>query len=245
MQVEPSSIAGVELLGPCCAEFKEALAGLLGGEPGAILTPALPYSVIVKNKRSRAIALLGVRFDMISPQGKTYSVVHYADTLRHPEKGNLPPGAMRFICAEPRYTDLVLRRESTIDPRGPMNLNNLRTVLQVRATLDCAAFDDGEFAGPDSLNAFDRFETERRAEAAFVEEVLQPDCAIEELLRQVLDTPARQSQDPAQAARRVLAKRLQEGFTEGGAAEAAARARNHRRRIPLWRPLAAVPSELR
>jgi hypothetical protein len=235
MQVEPSSVTGVGLIGPRADDFKEALRALLGREPDEILTPALPYSIIVRNDHVRPIALLGVRFDMVSRQVKTYSVVHYADTLRNPEKGDLKPGAMRFICAEPRYTDLVLRREDTVDQRGPMNLKNLRTVLRISASVDCAAFDDGEFHGPDTLGVFERFESEREAEIAFLEEVLLPDCAIETLLKHTLDASAGQSEDPALAARRTLAKRLQEGFIEGGIPEVAARVAAWRHRISLWR----------
>jgi hypothetical protein len=41
--------------------------------------------------------------------------------------------------------------------------------------------------------------------------------------------------DRALLARRVLAKRLSEGFAAGGVSEVAARARNHRLRIKLRR----------
>src|ERR1035441_8815588 len=149
MKVEPSSVADLDLIGPGgaeFAEFKAAIESLLGREPDDLLKPALPYSVIARNHHARAVALLGIRFDMVGPQAKPYSVIHYADTLRHPEKAGLAPGAMRFVCAEPLYTDLVLRRGREIDPRGPMNLANLRKAVQIRASLDCAAFDDGRFA---------------------------------------------------------------------------------------------------
>jgi len=225
MQVQPSSVTDLDLIGPDAAEFQAAVESLLGRAPDDVLTPALPYSVIARNNRARAVALLGIRFDMEGPRSKSYSVVHYADTLRHPEKAGLAPGAMRFVCAEPLYTDLVLRRGREIAPRGPMNLDNLRKALQIRASLDCAAFDDGQFAGPDSLGAFDRLEIERAAEMAFLAEVLHPDCDVETLLKQALEIPAR----------RALAKRLYEGFAEGGPIEAMARARNHRLRIRLWR----------
>jgi len=225
----------VQLTGPDTEGFKEAVELLLGREPDGVLKPALRYSVIAKNNDSRAVALLGIRFDMVGAQAKTYSVIHYADTLRHPEKAALTPGAMRFVCAEPLYTDLVLRRAHEIDRRGPMNLDNLRKTLQVRASLDCAAFDDGQFAGPDSLGAFDRFESEREAEIAFVEELLKPDCPIETLLKEAIEIPPAQARDPALIARRVLAKRFHEGLAEGGLIEVAARARNHRLRIVLWR----------
>jgi hypothetical protein len=235
MQIEPSGVAGLQLIGPQNGDFEEALASLLGRAPDDLLKPALPYSIIAANHNSRAVALLGIRFDMLGRQAKPYSVIHYADTLRYPEKADLTPGAMRFISAEPLYTDLVLRRGRDIDPRGPMNLANLRKVLRIRASLDCAAFDDGQFDGPDSLGAFDRLESEREAEIVLLEEVLKSDCAIEALLQQAMEIPDTHSRDRALLARRVLAKRLYQGFAEGGRDEVALRARNHRLRIRLWR----------
>jgi hypothetical protein len=235
MQVEPSSIADLDLIGPDAEGFPEAVELLLGRAPDSVLKPALPYSAIARNHSSRALALLGVRFDMTGPKAKSYSVIHYADTLRYPEKASVPPGAMRFVCAEPLYTDLVLRRAREIDPRGSMNLGNLRKALEIRASLDCAAFDDGQFAGPDSLGAFERLETEREAEIAFLEEVLKPDCAIEAVLRDAMEVPARHARDLALLARRALAKRLTEAFAAGGVDEVSIRARNHRLRIRLRR----------
>ena len=237
MQVEPSTVADVDLIGPDAPEFHAAVESLVGREPDDVLKPALPYSVVARNNHSRPLALLGVRFDMAGRKAKTYSVIHYADTLRYPEKANLAPGAMRFVCAEPRYTDMVLRHEREIDRRGPMNLKNLRTALRIRASLDCAAFDDGQFAGPDSLRAFDRFQTEREAEIALLEEVLaellKPDCAIEKLLERAVEIPA--ESDRAALARRTLAKEFHHGLAAGGLDELAARVRNHRLRIRLWR----------
>jgi len=236
MQIEPSGVTGIDILGPRSDGFTEALTGLLGRPPDEVITPAIPYSIIVRNSHVRPLALLGIRFDMVSRQVKTYSVVHYADTLRNPEKGDIKPGAMRFICAEPRYTDLVLRRESTVDQRGPMNLRNLRTVLRINASIDCAAFENGEFHGPDTLGVFERFEAEREAEIAFLDEVLQPDSNVELLLKKTLENTASQSDDPAIAARRGLAKKLQDALIHGGIPEVAARVSAWRPRIQLWRP---------
>jgi len=233
MKVEPSGVEGLELIGPDAGEFRGALESLLGRAPDDVLKPALPFSVIVRNRDSRTVALLGVRFDMLGRQAKAYSVVHYADSLRYPEKAELPSGALRFVCAEPLYTDVVLRRAHDVDLRGRMNLDTLRTVLRIRASLDCAAFADGQFAGPDSLGAFDRFERERQAEAALLDEILQPDCAVEAVLLQAMAAaPAR---DRKLMARRTLARRLYDGFEAGGRDEALLRARRQRLRIGLWK----------
>jgi hypothetical protein len=224
----------VELIQPDAAGFDAALESILGRPPDQVLKPALPYSVIVRNNDPRAIALLGIRFDLTGLKGK-YSVVHYADTLRHPAKTDFAPGSLRFVCAEPSYTDMVLRGVSEVNPRGRMNLENLFTVLQTKPSLDCVGFADGQFVGRDSLGAFDRFEREREAETAFLAEIAQPECEVETVLRQGMETTAEKTRDRARMARRLLARRLYEGFEAGGLSEVAARARNYRVRIRLWR----------
>lgn len=239
MHIEPSSVAGVDLIGPEAPEFGPAVESVVGGLPCEALKPALPFSVIVRNGGARPLALVGVRFDMVGPRAKPYSVIHYADTLRYPEKSNVPPGALRFVCAEPRCTEMVLRGEREMDGRGRINLENLRTARKVSASLDCAAFDDGRFGGPDTAGAFDRFGREREAEIALLEEMLgellNPECAIEDVLARVLDTPAGGERNRAAPAGRALAKQFLEALAAGGPEQLAARVRNHRLRIPLWR----------
>ncbi len=173
MKVKPSEVQGIDLIGPDTADFGTAIESLLGRKPDEVLKPALRYSVIARNNDSRAVALLGVRFDMAGRNAKAYSVVHYADTLRYPERADFTPGGIRFVCAEPLYTDLVLRRGTEVDRRGRMNLENLRQMLRMRASIDCAAFTDGQFSGPDSLGAFDRLACEREAERTLAEEILR------------------------------------------------------------------------
>jgi hypothetical protein len=243
MYVEPSSVPGVELIGPgtgpetgnATGDFMDAVTSLLGREPDEILKPALPYSVVVRNGDPRAVAFLGIRFDMTALDRKSYSVVHYADALRNPERADLKSGGMRFVCAEPLYTDLVLRGAGSVDPRGPMNLENLRRVSRIRASVDCAAFEDGAFAGFDTLGAFERLGLETIAEARFIEELLRPGCSLHALLDAALEIPAERTRDRALLARRTLAKRIAEGLYLGGIEEALARARSHRHRIPLHR----------
>jgi hypothetical protein len=220
----------VELVGPDTPEFHEALKSLLGGDPDEVLRLATRYAVIVRNAAQQAIALLGIRFDMVGEKGNAYSVVHYSDTLRNPEKADLTPGATRFVCAEPLYTALVLRRKVSqreADRRARMNLSNLAKAREIRASIDCVAFDDGTFVGRDSLRAFERLRGEREVEIAFLNEILQAGTEVEVLLASAI----RQSVP----ARRALAKHLQEGLQTGGRAEAIARARSYRPRIELSR----------
>ena len=213
------------LIEPAAEEFGATLETLYGRAPDPLLRLALPYSVIVRNDGQQAIALLGIRFDMTGMKGNKYSVVHYADTLRHPEKAALKPGAMRFVCAEPAYTELVLRGEGGVNARARMNLENLRRVLRIKASVDCVAFDDGRFEGVDSRGAFDRLECERMAEGAFVDEVLARKAGLEALLLEALEADER----------RLLARRFYGGFVAGGEAEVVSLARNHKCRIRLIR----------
>lgn len=232
MKVSPSSVEGVAIYGPDAPEFEPALVGILGKAPRELLRQAIPFSVIVENVSGSAIALLGIRFDMISSKAKQYSVVHYADTLRNPEMAELRPGAKRFVCAEPAYTSLVIRGETVASTRGRMNLDNLRRMLQVKASVDCIAFDDGSFHGPDSQGALERFTRERAAEEALLARVLELQhdhiATIEEVLFEAV-------QDPAERGRRAVARRLLEGLESGGRDELIARAEAWRCRMPLAR----------
>jgi hypothetical protein len=113
-----------------------------------------------------------------------------------------------------------------------MNLDNLRRMLSIASAIDCVAFEDGQFAGPDSQNAFSRFAEERETELAMVAEALaredDPLIALENWLSAAV-------QDGEARSRRLVARKLLEALDHGGPAEMAARARSHRARIGLWR----------
>jgi len=229
MKITPSSIAGITLVGPESREFEQALTPLLGPVTRELLSPALPYSVIVANNSARSISLLGVRFDMTGPHAKPYSVIHYADTLRNPEKSDFLPGTARFVCAEPSFTALLLRRDGDLSGQGRNNLDNLRRMLGIGATLDCVAWDDGRFDGPDSFGAFERLAQQREIEGAFARMVLSASASeAEKLLNEAAD-------DASDRARRALARKLLEGLQAGGREEMLARARGHRLKIAVWR----------
>jgi hypothetical protein len=230
MRVFPSSVAGIGLLGPASPEFERAFEPLLGRAPRALMAPAVPFSVIVSNDSGQTVALLGVRFDMTGPRGKPYSVIHYADSLRNPEKADFASGTKRFVCAEPGYTALLLRRGNDLSTRGRTNLDNLRLMLDIRASLDCVAYEDGRFEGPDSQGAFERLARQREMEGEFASRVASLGGAQAEKL--LLEA----AEDPVDRARRTLARKLLEGFQSGGYNEMVIRARNHRLKIAVWRP---------
>ncbi len=232
MKVAASTVSGVAVYGPGTAEFEAGLAELLGTAPKELLKAALPYSVILENIDTRVISFFGVRFDMQPPKGRQVSVVHYADSLRNPEKGDFRPGAKRFVCAEPEYTGLLIRGDVAPRTRGRMNLDNLRRMIETRVSLDCVAFEDGSFEGPDSQGAFERLARERETELAFAAEVIERagdgSGGFEKFLYLAVE-------DPEDRARRMISRKMLEALKAGGPAEVAARARAWRCRIPLRR----------
>jgi hypothetical protein len=218
--------APVELHVPGSADFKEALRRILGGEPGEWLRPALPYSVIAENCSTRPIALVAVRFDLTAPRGKKMSVIHIADTLRNPEKAEFAPGSRRFFCAEAEYAAAVMRGDSEVSRRALMNLQNLRGMLRVKASVDCFAFDDGQFDGPDRGGAFERFSKQRAAEQALISGLLSGEVQAENLTSELNSTDS---------ARRALAAKLADALTSAGREAMLDCARRHRCRVPLIR----------
>jgi hypothetical protein len=228
-------IEGVRLIVPGGEEFERELEPLLGRAPRELIAPALPYSVIVANDSDRAIALLGIRFDMTGPYAKPYSVIHYADTLRNPEKSDLQPGVRRFVCAEPSFTALLLRRDDDLSSRGRNNLGNLRKMLDLSASIDCVAFDDGRFEGPDTENAFDRLAKQRQTEASFLIEVVSmsaPDA--DGFLRAA-------AEDAGDRARRMLARKLLDALESGGPDGMMRQASQHRFKMAVWRESTLPP----
>jgi hypothetical protein len=232
MKIVASEIPGVFLHGPDSETFRNALPQILGRAPIELLNPALPFSVMVENRSECAIALLGVRFNMIGPKAKQYFVVHYADSLRNPAKSDFRPGVIRFVCAEPTYTSLVMEDNVAPSTRGRMNLDNLRRMLQVAAAIDCVAFENGDFYGPDTHHALDRITKDRALERALVEEALATADGGEAKLRSRLVEAV---QHPSERAVRSAGRKLLEALEAGGMEGLLDQARNYRFRIPLRR----------
>ncbi len=102
-------------------------------------------------------------------------------------------------------------------------------MLNVSAMVDCVAWSDGKFEGPDSLGAFERLARQRLMEEAFVALAQSMDArTMERFLKQA-------SEDTEDRARRKLGRKLLEGFQSGGREEVLKRARNHHLKIPLHR----------
>jgi hypothetical protein len=134
------------------------------------------------------------------------------------------------VCAEASFTTLAVEGREPAPSRTRLNVSNLKRMLQIRASLDCVAFNDGSFSGPDSLAAFDRLNTERSIEMEFIAGVLRladrPAVAMEGIMKAATG---------GHRVQRDQARRLLEAFAGGGLEEMIAKARSHRPRIELQR----------
>jgi hypothetical protein len=107
-----------------------------------------------------------------------------------------------------------------------MNVKNLRTMVSVRASIDCFAFADGRFCGPDTGGAFERFRVQRESEQALISGVLSAEIREEHLLTEL---------NSDNSVRRALAAKLIDQLMQGGAQAMLDCARRHRSRIELVR----------
>ncbi len=187
MRILPSTVEGVEI-----AESDDSIE-----IHDPFPTRALDYSVAVINRSHMAIAFLGVRFEMVKRDGKHAIAMQYSDALRHPEQSEFVPGMARLISIEHGVTQAVLEGVSIESIPGYqrilMNLDNVRKMSSVTASIDSVAFTDGSFHGPDKAGSFTRLASERDAEVHFRERVLEsgpmPEPEFAELLRLTIDLP--------------------------------------------------------
>ena len=159
MKIHPSQIEGVEI------------------GPATDLPPlATEFGVMITNWTDQTIAFVGVRFDLIRPDGRLAASVQYGDMLRFPEVADFVPGGTRFVSIEHGVTESVrqgLRVEDHLGYRRILtNLQGLRRMLGISVSLDCIAFADGRFFGPDLGEAFTRLCSEREAELQFRSRIL-------------------------------------------------------------------------
>ena len=167
MRILPSTVQGVEI-----AETDDSIK-----IHDPFPTRALDYSVAVINRSHMAIAFLGVRFEMVKRDGKHAVAMQYSDALRHPEESAFVPGIARLISIEHGVTEAVLQGMSIAEhpsyQRVMMNLDNVRKMSSVTASIDAVAFTDGCFLGPDKAGSFARLAAERDAEIHFRARIIE------------------------------------------------------------------------
>ena len=149
VNVRPSPIPGIELIGPSQPEFKETIAKLLPGPNSrAALEPVLPYSVLVHNSATRTVVSYVVCFEFTRADGsKGPNRIHVRDYRTSEPKlaasiSHLiaPIGALTQAIATGNFGS-VTQNQGYADELGQFTI--------VTVYLDAVVYDDGEFVGPD------------------------------------------------------------------------------------------------
>jgi hypothetical protein len=176
-EVSPSTVAGVDLLGP--ANFGDLLLKLVPDQAARdALKPAIPYSVVVRNGGSRNIVYCTVRFDFLNIAGKPVSAIARRDYRVSPA---FAPGGSHWVAPVGGFTQAVdMGKASSLQHSssytvGLQQLANVTQSATIRASLDAVVFDNGELVGPDRSGTFAVLAREADQVKSLVNELRQMD----------------------------------------------------------------------
>lgn len=201
--------SGIELAPASSAEFTAALNASIDPSLLPLLQPFLPFGAIVKNGTSERLILVGVRFYLKGPDGRSAASGASLQTSGNPNMNTLGPGAQVLIT--PGVGALVLgpRSGSGGGARGvgsPKILADRAELYgrqaEIDVTLDCVVFADGGVIGPDAGRLMDYLNGLNRATSAITSDALdRSGPAIREYLLTMADAPIPQATAPEQGDR--------------------------------------------
>jgi hypothetical protein len=206
----PSSVPGIEIIGPDNPGFNAVASEIIGNNQIEILRSALAISVVIKNTGTRPIVFYGIRFEYVTNAGNSVATTLYKN-LRFPISIPFSPGQMRWEPAQPGGSTAQRSGQaaSLVASKSWNQGVAFYTSRQaITASLDCAIFSDGQFAGPDISQAFNRLQAEAAANLQLLQELRQAKDVSDLDLRQMLDRIAASSQQthsvsPSDAAMRI------------------------------------------
>ena len=157
--VQPSTIPGIEIVGPQDSGFAAAVADTVGSDMPPILKPWLPYGVVVKNNSLQPLAGICVVWTRDLNAGPLGYLGGPCATWLERKPFQLQPG--RTILAFP---DWILQEPGALKPfRDPKLLSNWKDGLAnyqrahtLAVSLDSVVFASGQFAGPDATYQYQR-----------------------------------------------------------------------------------------
>ena len=147
---EMSAVSGVSLIAPNSPMYDAAVHDLvpkLGDR--TVLSPILPYSVVVKNVGARDIHTIIVRYEYINGTVKNPTGAFIAPQQR----GQFAAGAAELFTPSGALRNFI-RRDRNAYELALRNLPQVADSLTVRVSLDGIVFEDGEFLGPDKTETF-------------------------------------------------------------------------------------------
>ena len=155
VDIRPSPIPGIELIGPSHPEFKDIVAGLLPGRNShADLEPILPYSILVRNSGTRTVVSYIVCFEFTRADGTRGPNRNQVRDYRTSEP-KLKGSISHLITPIGGLTQAIAAGGSGSLSENRGYAEEIAQFAKVTVFLDAAAYDDGEFVGPDLYGHFE------------------------------------------------------------------------------------------
>jgi hypothetical protein len=155
--VQPSAIAGIQIMGPQSPDYTAAVAQIVGSEQPPTLTAWLPYGVVVKNNSTQVVAGVCVVWTMalgtgpLGGAGGGCSSTQWYDS----PSNELQPGQAALaippqILHKPRDLTPFLRGTGMLG-----NLPNYQRVQRLGISLDGVIFSSGQYVGSDTISEYE------------------------------------------------------------------------------------------
>jgi hypothetical protein len=206
--VAPSTIPGVEIIGPENSAYSSAIDQILGTTRSEALNAWLPYGVVVKNGSAQPIVALAVQWAAMDASGRALTKAFLLDRSIAPGTTQIAVG--ESVVAIPRL--IVMGGSRKVDlpefqltpPAGfvpPVDheLPRFQTAQTVQATLDGVVFASGQFVGPDTAQEYENIQADLIGPVEVAAKILamqaagEPIAKVVALLRTVAEvTSARQ-----------------------------------------------------
>jgi len=151
---------GVRLVGATSSTFSQLLQQRVDPEAISLLSPILPYAVIVSNDSSQAVTALTVQYSVKNPAGKPITYRVTLSTLNRAREEMLLPGELALfvpqqkLCAKLRSGSKKMALNKATFNWPSQNLFDSQTEIQI--SIDVAIFEDGSALGTDAGNTVAR-----------------------------------------------------------------------------------------
>jgi hypothetical protein len=169
--VQPSSIDGVEFIGPGDAGFPGMVTVLAGATPPPAESDWLPYSGVLVNHTSGKILAVAVRWVKTLPKGQTDTFVFSHKFFPNPAREIAPGGAVvvlpGWLFMKPLPTG---GRDATDQMDHASQIQSYRSATRVEMSLDAVVLSSGQCVGPDQSGECGKWIAKEQARQLYADE---------------------------------------------------------------------------
>jgi hypothetical protein len=168
LTVTPSTIHGIELIGPQSPDFEGLVTQIVGTGRPVGLAAALPYSLVIMNRRSQAIAAI----DTVWTKSDRV-LLNAADAMFNKANLYVKPG--QAVLSTPPGI-LQNQRQLSIFANGVTEfhrLENFQSPENVTVTVGAVVLESGQFVGANRYGAFEQWQAQIQAPRDLATSVLE------------------------------------------------------------------------